>query len=426
VKKLFILFIIAIIGIGGYFGYAKFFNIEKGIPKIEVEEELANIDEYYIYGNHFNLKGSLTLEDATFSDIKLVLYNGEFSEVELNYNLDVKTINFYISNLINDGLYLEDIALSDYYLFIRLEYEVEDSEEVIYKYYVLNNNTSYEKTEYYTMSYVGNKILVTNDNEYNTMMFKMTQANYDGVYDIVIDPGHGGMDGGGFANGYKESDFTMNISIHVKQKLEELGLKVKLTREEDSLGPNDLLDEYNTHGRAIIPYEVKAKYLFSIHINKNQATYVKGVEVYTPSNINYDLAKSIANNIVNETGLSYSNNRTFKEYDGVYTHNFTEAEIASALSSYADKGYEVYDVTTNSNYLYMIRETGGFMTGAYVDSRNKDKVGVNPYCNSNIGVEAYLMEIGYISNSSDLDILINNEEKIADAIVNSIKTELNM
>ena len=50
-------------------------------------------------------------------------------------------------------------------------------------------------------------------------------------------------------------------------------------------------------------------------------------------------------------------------FDGVYTHNFTEAEIASSLEGYEERGYTPYNVTENSNYLYMIRETGGFMTG---------------------------------------------------------------
>lgn len=34
----------------------------------------------------------------------------------------------------------------------------------------------------------------------------------DSVYDIVIDPGHGGMDGGASAYGYSERDFTFQIA----------------------------------------------------------------------------------------------------------------------------------------------------------------------------------------------------------------------
>ena len=138
------------------------------------------------------------------------------------------------------------------------------------------------------------------------------------------------------------------------------------------------------------------------------------------------MAKKISENIVSYTELSYSPNRTHKAFDGVYTHNYTENEISNALEQYKSKGYEPYNVTTSSNYLYMIRETGGYITGAYIDDSNPEKVGVNPYYNSNIGNETYLLELGYISNSSDLDILLNEEDKIVDAIVESIKAEINV
>ena len=71
------------------------------------------------------------------------------------------------------------------------------------------------------------------------------------------------MDGGGAANGYKETDFTMNISQKIKSELEELGLKVKLTHEEGDLSQSEVLEEYNTHGRAVVPNEVKSKYTLS-------------------------------------------------------------------------------------------------------------------------------------------------------------------
>ena len=73
----------------------------------------------------------------------------------------------------------------------------------------------------------------------------------------------------------------------------------------------------------------------------------------------------------------------------------------------------------------MIRETGGFMTGAYIDDSNSEKVGVNPYYDSNVGNESYLLELGYISNSSDLEIIKNNIDKIAKAISDAIIDKFN-
>ena len=82
---------------------------------------------------------------------------------------------------------------------------------------------------------------------------------------------------------------------------------------------------------------------------------------------------------------------------------------------------EPYDLTTKSNYYYMIRETGGIVTGAYVDNRN-ESIGENPYYNSNVGCETYLIELGYITNKNDVENINNNLDKYTNAIANTFKT----
>ena len=68
----------------------------------------------------------------------------------------------------------------------------------------------------------------------------------------------------------------------------------------------------------------------------------------------------------------------------------------------------------------MIRETGGIVTGAYVDDRNEEILG-NPYVKSNVGVEAYLLELGYLTSKNDLNNIVNNLDKYIAGIVDSIK-----
>ena len=71
----------------------------------------------------------------------------------------------------------------------------------------------------------------------------------------------------------------------------------------------------------------------------------------------------------------------------------------------------------------MIREPGGIVTHAYVDGRDKE-VGVNSNYNGNIGIEGYLIEMGYLTNSDDYNNLVNNSKKYAEAIGNAIIKEL--
>lgn len=66
---------------------------------------------------------------------------------------------------------------------------------------------------------------------------------------IVIDAGHGGMDGGAVADsGLLEKEATLEIAKKVRDYLQEAGAIVLLTREEDT----DLADEAtkkSVHGK---------------------------------------------------------------------------------------------------------------------------------------------------------------------------------
>ena len=423
-KVILTIVILIVLGFLGYFIYVNYIN---KIPKIVPEEEKVSVEEYYMYGNHFNIKGSLELKDKNYQDIKLTLYNGEDKDFDIIVENEDNKINFYTSEYINEGLYIDDITRDTYYIFLKLTYKNEENEDKpINKYYILDNKTEYKESTYYTLSKYNNKILINSNNDYNTMMFNITENKDSEIYDITIDPGHGGMDSGGIANNYKETDFTMDISLKIKENLEKQNIKVKLTHNENDLTKNEVMDEYNKHGRAVIPNEVKSKYTFSIHINKNTSSKVSGIEVYTAKGINYEFANSLADNITSYTELGYSSNKLYKMFNGVYTHNFTEKEIEDSLAGYEKKGYKAYNVTENSNYLFMIRETGGYLTGAYVDDSNSDKVGTNPYYKNNIANESYLLELGYLSNKSDLEILIKSKDTLAKAISDAIIKELGL
>lgn len=407
-KKFFSILFLLLIFSGGIFIYETIFKSK--IPMLDIENESINIDKLYVYGTHLNLHGDLIDAD----DLKLVLYNGKFKEVNINKVEDA----FNLSNFINDGLCLETLSRGKYFLFLRGK-EIDNDGNFKYKYYPLNNTTDYKETIYYTFNNIGNKITIGSEDSYPTMIINVEKNNDDGIYDIVIDPGHGGMDSGAVHNGYKESSFTMDIASQVKKRLESKGLKVKLTRENGELEKDELINEYGKHGRAVIPYEVKAKYVFSIHINSNNNNLVHGLEVYTPKNINYDFASYLVNNIVESTGIDYSNNKSYKIFNGIYSRNFTVKEIEISKKDMQKKGRKGYDITTNANYFYMIRETGGIVTGAYVDGRNEEIIG-NPYVKSNIGAETYLLELGFITNKNDLNNLINHSDKYAKGISNSI------
>ena len=410
-KKFLFVLLLLFFAFGGYILYDTYFSNK--IPVLKTEEEIVDIDKLFVYGTHLNLHGNVVND----SNLDLVLYNGDF----LEYKIKITDNDFDLAEVINDGIYLENIPIGTYYAFLRSSNKDENGKDV-YKYYTLNNKTKYDETVYYTFSNTGNKIVINTENDiYNTLMFTVSKNTDKGVYDIVIDAGHGGMDSGAIKNGYKEADMTMELALSLKEKLEKYGVSVKLTREKDQLTNNEKLNDYGIHGRAVIPHEVNAKYVFSLHMNSNSSVSVNGLEVYTPANINYDFAKKLVNNITTMADIGISNNKINKKFNGIYTRTFTEEDIANSKKEHLSKNMVPYEITTKTNYYFMIRETGGIMTGAYVDKRNEE-IKENPYFDSNVGVEAYLLELGYLSNKKDLDNIINNLDKFTDAISMTFKS----
>lgn len=190
-KKFIILIILIIVAAGGYVAYVELTK-EKFEP-LPIEQEQVEVSKYYIYGTSLNIEGSLTVENLDFEDIDLVLYDDkEFLNWQINYTQDLNTITFNLSDLINDGLYLDNITSEKRYIFIRTTHKNEENEEEpIYKYYSLKNLTEYPETTYYTMSKYNKKILINSNNDYNTMMLNITENTDKEIYDIVLDPGHG-------------------------------------------------------------------------------------------------------------------------------------------------------------------------------------------------------------------------------------------
>ena len=140
-----ILILIVIIAVAA-FAYIFITNQKEEIPILETAEEKVTIDNYYVYGTHFDLEGSFNIEDANFDDIVLTLYNGEFQDIKIDYDQDVTNITFNINKEeINNGFYLDDLERGTYYLFIKATYEPEEEDgEVKEVYYALDNQTDYD------------------------------------------------------------------------------------------------------------------------------------------------------------------------------------------------------------------------------------------------------------------------------------------
>jgi N-acetylmuramoyl-L-alanine amidase len=107
---------------------------------------------------------------------------------------------------------------------------------------------------------------------------------------IVIDPGHGGMDGGASSDdGTTEKDINLAIAFQIKELAEADGWKVVLTREDDrSLGEkNKTIRSQKTAdliARREIIKEVDPTVAVSVHLNSfKQDRSVRGAQTFYPA-----------------------------------------------------------------------------------------------------------------------------------------------
>lgn len=147
----------------------------------------------------------------------------------------------------------------------------------------------------------------------------IVMANASSVRKVIIDPGHGGEDGGAVGySGTIEKDLNLTISLRLKDLLEWNGFEVEMTRDTDcsihdeglsTIGErkkSDMyhrLDLYNSDLQAVV---------ISIHLNQYPDSSIQGSQVFYSQNnpASEELAKSIQNAI--KTQLQPDNHREIK------------------------------------------------------------------------------------------------------------------
>lgn len=100
---------------------------------------------------------------------------------------------------------------------------------------------------------------------------------------ILIDAGHGGVDGGAKGkNGTEEKGINLEISKKLRKSLEDEGYKVYMTREdENSLGANKAAD---LNARCKMKKETNCDVFISIHQNKFNIERCFGSQVWYANN----------------------------------------------------------------------------------------------------------------------------------------------
>lgn len=149
---------------------------------------------------------------------------------------------------------------------------------------------------------------------------KILQTSHNTIYTIVIDAGHGGIDGGvsGKTTGVKESDLNLEISKKLKSLFEKAGVKVVMTRT----GYGGLYGAFSKgfkmrdmKARVKIINSANADAFVSVHLNYYQDLSRRGATVFFG---NDEKSKNLANSIQTFFNTSSGQPRQLSALKGDY------------------------------------------------------------------------------------------------------------
>lgn len=153
---------------------------------------------------------------------------------------------------------------------------------------------------------------------------------------ILIDPGHGGIDGGAVSrNGTVEKDINLSISLILREELKKKGYDVLMTRDEDrglytDTGKIRKKKIEDLNNRCKIKNESNCNIFISIHLNMFPESKYYGAQVwYANSKNSENLAHILQVNLKQD--LDTSNNRIEKPANDSYKILRCNQDMASVI-----------------------------------------------------------------------------------------------
>ncbi|MCA9404389.1 MAG: N-acetylmuramoyl-L-alanine amidase [Candidatus Omnitrophica bacterium] len=213
--------------------------------------------------------------------------------------------------------------------------------------------------------------------------------------EVILDAGHGGKDPGaiGYAKS-QEKDIVLDITNRLARMLEDNGIKVHMTRNDDTF--------ISLQDRSAIASKTKADAFVSIHANASKQRGVSGVEVFslrhlTPTEMN-DI-KRTKNRKIMMDHLAAS--RTDPNLDALvdemmFAHKQGESfQLAQRIGEDMARSLKIRMRGTKTAGFYVLRNTL---------------------------IPAVLVEVGFVTNPKEERLLQSSRyrEKIARSIANTL------
>lgn len=213
-------------------------------------------------------------------------------------------------------------------------------------------------------------------------------AQDGGIKTIVIDPGHGGRDPGAMSKGgkYREKDITLAISLKFGALIKDKypNINVIYTRDTDKYLT---LDE-----RTDIANKSKADLFISVHVNATATTSVRGTETFVmgmhKSDANFEVCKT-------ENSVLTIDDDHKTKYEG--------------FDPTSPESYIIFSLLQNTNLeqslIFASYIQDNFKKGPITNNRGVKQGGLIVLWKTTM--PAVLTEVGFISNTEDLKLLVS-------------------
>ena len=386
---------------------------------LDINQDTMAISQYFVYGTHLYFSGTydtlpqVVQAEAVVRPINEALDVGSWTMwLEVDED-DGGITHFMAADGITTGPDLDQIPAGRYALLMKL---TAANGDVQYRF--IKDNSGNPLFDYYTVTRDGAnrrvQLKTLTDTVHGFTFFGLEVADAElpeDVYDIVIDPGHGGTDDGCLSRDEKttEAELTLQIGLKTKELLEAKGYKVLLTRD----GTEDPYEEmaytmYADDGRVNKACRSRAKLGISIHIDESSYASERGFSITGTirDDWSFNLPKKLVASIRKHTKAVFWDEENGCVKDGIYYGAYD--------------GYMVDGTFNNVDAFYMIRELGGVATGARYDGSYEYYVGENQFRNSVQGVECDLVTLGFMTNDDDLKDIKGNPNSYAEALAEAL------
>ncbi len=252
---------------------------------------------------------------------------------------------------------------------------------------------------------VGNKLVTFSYNDQGEVTINIENHSY--LYDILINPGHGGTDSGAVNAYITEKEMNLTVSMYEKCRYEAHGLRVYMTRTSNDVyssrdvGPAGL-SRLHKLAYEIGYYGAVSKIVYSNHHNSIGNNYYSGYEILIPGALTKEELQpelAIVNKWNNIFTLTENHKRFYaKDYDTETAYSKLNGEVYSFKDNYAVNRIPYQ----TANVKAIIFED------SYMSNKNEFKwywEEDNWYRVSEAKIEAYITSLGLNYNSDNTSCL---------------------